>query len=109
MTTASEQFDDNDSGRAQEVAGRYRREFVDLRGFQIQRELLMTVPVELMFRYNFVPLELSNGTLEIAVADPSQLMMIDEISLLLNKHINVKVSSLRQIKDVLKRTGARGN
>jgi hypothetical protein len=40
--------------------------------------------VHLMFRYKFVPLEeTADGKLAIAIADPSQLMMIDEISLLL--------------------------
>jgi hypothetical protein len=37
-----------------------------------------------MFRYNFVPLEeMQDGRIAIAVADPSQLLMFDEISLLL--------------------------
>ena len=36
---------------------RYHAEFVDLKNFKIQHELLRTVPVELMFRYNFVPIE----------------------------------------------------
>ncbi len=39
-----------------------------------------------MFRYNFVPLEETpDGKLAIAIGRPSQLMMIDEISLLLQK------------------------
>ena len=51
-----------------------------------------------MFRYNFVPLEeTADGKLAIAIADPSQLMMIDEISLLLQKRIVTKVSTLKQI------------
>jgi type IV pilus assembly protein PilB len=53
--------------------------------------------VDLMFRYNFVPLEETRRTLAIAIADPSQLMMIDEISLLLGKRIVTKVATLKQI------------
>ena len=58
-----------------------------------------------MFRYNFVPLqETEDGRLAIAIADPSQLMMIDEISLLLGKRIVTKVATLSQIADILKKT-----
>jgi type IV pilus assembly protein PilB len=58
-----------------------------------------------MFRYNFVPLEeTADGRLAIAIADPSQLMMIDEISLLLGKRIVTKVATLAQISEILKKT-----
>src|SRR6266478_3982976 len=94
-----------DLERAQDVARRYRCEFVDLTDFQLHHELFKKIPVELMFRYNFVPLEeTTDGRLAIAIADPSQLMMIDEISLLLQKRIVTKVSTLKQIGDILKKT-----
>jgi len=94
-----------DLERAQDVARRYRCEFVDLTDFQLHHELFKKIPVELMFRYNFVPLEeTTDGRLAIAIADPSQLMMIDEISLLLQKRIVTKVSTLKQISDILKKT-----
>ena len=94
-----------ESDRAQDIARRYRCEFVDLNDFQLQHDLFKKVPVDLMFRYNFVPLEETReGKLAIAIADPSQLMMIDEISLLLGKRIVTKVSTLKQISDILKKT-----
>src|SRR5512132_1639987 len=91
--------------RAQDTARRYRCEFVDLNDFQLQHDLFKKVPVDLMFRYNFIPLEETrDGKLAVAIADPSQLMMIDEISLLLGKRIITKVSTLKQISDILKKT-----
>jgi type IV pilus assembly protein PilB len=91
--------------RARDIARRYRCEFVDLNDFQLQHDLFKKIPVDLMFRYNFVPLEETHeGKLAIAIADPSQLMMIDEISLLLGKRIVTKVSTLKQISDILKKT-----
>jgi hypothetical protein len=61
-----------ESDRAQDIARRYRCEFVDLNDFQLQHELFKKVPVDLMFRYNFVPLEETrDGKLAIAIADPS--------------------------------------
>src|SRR5881296_1373354 len=95
----------DDLERAQDVARRYRCEFIDLHNFQLQHDLFKKIPVDLMFRYNFVPLdETADGRLAIAIADPSQLMMIDEISLLLQKRIVTKVSTLKQISDILKKT-----
>ena len=94
-----------DLERAQDVARRYRCEFVDLTDFQLHHELFKKFSPELMFRYNFVPLEeTADGKLAIAIADPSQLMMIDEISLLLQKRIVTKVATLKQISDILKKT-----
>src|SRR5437870_4582759 len=91
--------------RAQDVARRYRCEYVNLTDFSLQHDLFKKIPVDLMFRYNFIPLEETrDGKLAIAIADPSQLMMIDEISLLLGKRIVTKVSTLKQINDILKKT-----
>ena len=95
----------NDLEKAQDVARRYRCEFVDLHNFQLHHDLFRKIPVDLMFRYNFVPLEETHdGRLAIAIADPSQLMMIDEISLLLGKRIVTKVSTLALISEILKKT-----
>src|SRR5438128_9398860 len=91
--------------RARAVARRYRCEFIDLSDFQLHHDLFEKIPVHLMFRYNFVPLEeTADGRLAIAIADPSQLMMIDEISLLLGKRIVTKVATLAQISEILKKT-----
>src|SRR3954466_2898014 len=94
-----------DLERAQDVARRYRCEFVDLADFQLHHDLFKKISPDLMFRYKFVPLEeTADGKLAIAIADPSQLMMIDEISLLLGKRILTKVSTLSQITEILKKT-----
>jgi type IV pilus assembly protein PilB len=91
--------------QSKDLAHRYRCEFVDLKNFHIQHELFRKIKVDYMFRYNFVPLEEKpDGRLIVAIADPSQLMMIDEISLLLGRRIVTKVATLSQIADVLKKT-----
>ena len=96
---------DDEQARARELAKRYRSEFVDLKNFHIQHELMRKIPVDLMFRNNFVPLEeMPDGRLSIAIADPSQLMMIDEVSLMLGRRIVPKVATLSQITDILKKT-----
>jgi len=95
----------DEMARAQDIARRYRCEFVDLKEFQLHHDLFAKIDPRLMFRYNFVPLEETrDGRLAIAIADPSQLMMIDEISLLLGKRIITKVATLGQISEILKKT-----
>jgi type IV pilus assembly protein PilB len=89
---------------AQAAALRYRCEFVDLRDGAIEHDLFRSIPVDLMFRYNFVPLKAQNGTLEIALSDPRNLNTIDELGLLLHKKLRVKVATASQIADLLKKT-----
>ncbi|MCS7026072.1 MAG: GspE/PulE family protein [Bryobacteraceae bacterium] len=90
--------------QAKALAARYRCEFVDLKEGRIDHDLFRSIPVDLMFRYNFVPLRADNGTLEIALADPRNLNLIDELSILLAKKLHVKVATLSQISDLLKKT-----
>jgi type II secretory ATPase GspE/PulE/Tfp pilus assembly ATPase PilB-like protein len=89
---------------AKTLASRYRCEFVDLREVRIDHDLFHSVPVDLMFRYNFVPIHSVNGHLDIALADPRNLNLIDELSVLLQKKLKVKVATLSQISDLLKKT-----
>ncbi|HXM94336.1 MAG TPA: GspE/PulE family protein [Candidatus Dormibacteraeota bacterium] len=100
-STADEQ---HERDHARKLAERYRCPFIDLREQRIDPELFRTIPADLMFRYNFVPLEVLNNALSIAVADPSQVLLSDELPLLLGKKLAIKVATARQIGDLLKRT-----
>jgi type IV pilus assembly protein PilB len=90
--------------RGRDLARRYRCEFLDLKHTHLQPDLFRKVPVDLMFRYNFVPLEEIDGRLAVAISDPSQLMAIDEIGVLLGKRILTRVATPSQIKEILTKT-----
>ncbi|MGC2334034.1 MAG: GspE/PulE family protein [Candidatus Acidiferrales bacterium] len=90
--------------QARRLAERYRCPFIDLQEQRIDPELVRSIPAELMFRYNFVPLESRDSVLVVAMADPSQLQLTDELSLLLGKRLQIKVATASQIGDLLKRT-----
>jgi type IV pilus assembly protein PilB len=90
--------------QAQALARRYRCDFIDLKSAFIDHELFRTVPVDLMFRFHFVPLRDTAGTLEIALSDPRQVVFMDELSLLLGRKLRVKVATYSQISDLLKKT-----
>ena len=94
----------NEREFARKLASRYRCAFVDLSEQHIDPELFRTIPADLMFRYNFVPLEVQNNSLSIAVSDPSLVLLSDELPLLLGKKLAIKVATARQIGDILKRT-----
>ncbi|HXQ26029.1 MAG TPA: GspE/PulE family protein [Candidatus Acidoferrales bacterium] len=90
--------------QARRLAERYRCPFIDLTEQRIDPELFRSIPAEMMFRYNFVPLAAHDSTLVVAMADPSQLQLTDELRLLLGKRLEIKVATASQIGDLLKRT-----
>ena len=102
LATASDPHDEREKSRR--LAERYRCGFVDLFEQRIDPELFRSIPAELMFRFNFVPMEAQNGALVIAVADPSQVLLSDELPLLLGKKLILKVATPTQISDLLKRS-----
>src|SRR5271154_5645727 len=90
--------------RSRRIAERYRCPFVDLEEQRIDPELFRSIPAELMFRFNFVPLEAHDNQLSVAVADPSLILLSDELPLLLGRKLVLKVATANQISDLLKRT-----
>ena len=90
--------------RSRRTAERYRCPFVDLNEVRIDPDLFRSIPAELMFRFNFVPLEARENQLIVAVADPSHVLLSDELPLLLGKKLVLKVATPTQISDLLKRT-----
>src|SRR6185295_13023421 len=95
---------ERDRAAAQQLAQRYRYEFVDLKGAHLDLELFRSIQVDLMFRYNFVPLRLEGNALVVAMADPSDLVVIDEVSALLGRPLIINVASLLEIQDLLKKS-----
>ena len=103
-TPASMQEAQQECERSRRLSERYRCSFVDLNEVRIDPELFRSIPAELMFRFTFVPLELQDKQLIVAVADPGQVLLSDELPLLLGKKLVLKVATATQISDLLKRT-----
>jgi len=89
---------------ARQLAQRYRYPFVDLTSVHIDSDLFRSIPVDLMFRHNFVPITERNGSLEIAIADPRRLPELDEIASLLGKKLRIAIATLPQINELLDKT-----
>src|SRR6266699_5307518 len=95
---------EKDRAAAKQLAERYRYEFVDLKGSHLDLELFHSIQADLMFRYNFVPLRLEGNALVVAMADPSDLVVVDEVSALLGRPLVIKVAPLSEIQDLLKKS-----
>jgi type II secretory ATPase GspE/PulE/Tfp pilus assembly ATPase PilB-like protein len=93
-----------ETGRARRLAERYRLPFIDLSQSSIDHELFRAIPADLMLRYGFVPYRREGQTLVIVVSDPTDLPMIDELSVLLNTPIRVTVGTASAIQAMLKKS-----
>jgi len=80
--------------------------YVDLADFRINPRFFETIPVDLMQRYQFVPMEDSGDMLVVAMTDPNNLPAIDELEMILNRPIEISVSTQSAIDAVLKRSGS---
>ncbi len=89
---------------AQRLADRLGLEYVDLEHFEIDPELFRSIPVDLMFRYNFVPRHKSDTGLVVVVCDPTDVLTIDELELLLGINIELCVGTQTAIQEILKKS-----
>ena len=88
---------------ARSLAARYRLEYVDVGSFAPDPDILQSVPVELMFRYNFLPYRRENGKLVLVMADPTDFPVVDELALILQTPIQPAVGTPTAIQEALKR------
>jgi type IV pilus assembly protein PilB len=90
--------------RAQELAARCRLQYVDLEHFQPDHDLFRSVPVDLMFRYNFLPYRREDDNLVVVTSDPTNVPVLDELALLLKTPIRASVGTESAIQELLKRS-----
>ena len=90
--------------RARKLAERYRLEFIDMDDFRIDQELFRTIPADLMLRYGFVPYRREGKALVIVVSDPTDLPMIDELSVILGTPVKRTVGAPSAIQSILKKS-----
>src|SRR5687767_10842105 len=89
---------------ARRLAERYRLDFLDMHEFRIDQELFRTIPAQLMLRYGFVPFRRDGKSLVIVVSDPTDLPMIDEVSVVLGTPVKVTVGAATAIQSILKKS-----
>jgi type IV pilus assembly protein PilB len=95
---------------AQELARRYRLPYIDLLPPEgdspIDYALLSEIPVDLLLRYQVVPLRREGRRFHVAMADPSDLERLDELASALRARIVPHVATAGAIDVVLKKGDA---
>jgi type IV pilus assembly protein PilB len=85
------------------LAERLGLQFHDVTSFAPDPQILQSVPVDLMFRYNFLPYREEQGRLVLVMADPSDLTVVDDLAILLGRRIQAAVGTPSAIAEALKR------
>ncbi len=89
---------------AQALAVQYSLPYDPLTDFRVDPRYYETISIKLMQRFPFVPIAERSGTLTIAVADPQNLLGLDELELLIGKPLDRVVSSKSAIVSALERS-----
>ncbi|NTV48296.1 MAG: Flp pilus assembly complex ATPase component TadA [Geobacteraceae bacterium] len=87
---------------ARALAEQFNLEYVDLRNFKMDSDLLNQLPPDAIYRFHFVPLEMQPHVIVIAVADPTDVVRLDELELLLDRQVQLRVTSESSIAAVTK-------
>ena len=93
-----------EASRARRLAEQYGFPFVDLDHFQGDHQLFRDIPLDLMIRYQFLPEHREDGHITIVVGDPTDVLKLDELELLLGAPLKVKVASPASIRDKLQKS-----
>ncbi len=86
------------------LAERLGLPYVDLASFRVDADLFRSIPVEWMLRYNFVPESRTVRVLTVICADPTDVVRLDELELLVGLSLRVKVGSRALIGDLLQKS-----
>jgi type IV pilus assembly protein PilB len=86
------------------LAERLGLPYVDLMSFRGDSDLFRSIPVEWMLRYNFVPESRTERVLTIICADPTDVVRLDELELLVGLSLRLKVGSRAAIADILQKS-----
>jgi len=77
--------------------------FITLSHYEIDPQILASIPVEIVKRYQIVPVDRTGDTLTVALADPSNIFLLDELRLLTKCNIVPVISFESDIKEAIER------
>ena len=89
---------------AQALAVQYSLPYDPLKDFQVDSRYYETISVKLMQRFPFIPIAERDGVLTIAIADPQNVLRLDELELLIGKPLELIVSPKSAILSALDRS-----
>jgi type II secretory ATPase GspE/PulE/Tfp pilus assembly ATPase PilB-like protein len=93
-----------DLERARALADRLGLPFDPLTEFHMEADLFRAIPVEVMLRYQFLPLGEHDGALRVVMADPSNVVDVNELELALARSLELVVGPARRISELLEKS-----
>ncbi len=85
------------------LAAQFSLEFVDLSEFRLDEQVLALFPADIIYRYTFVPLEIVGEAIAIAISDPTDVVKLDDLELLLDRQLILKIATPSSIQLLLKK------
>jgi type IV pilus assembly protein PilB len=98
----TEEQEEEKSARA--LAERLDLPFDPLHEFHVDPELFRTIPVEVMLKYQFLPLRAEGDILHVVMADPSDVVSLNEVELSLARSLEVTVAPSNRIAEILEKS-----
>lgn len=92
----------NEEELAQALSEQFSIEYTDLGNFRMDEELLNSLPTDAIYRFRFVPLERTDDTLVVAISDPTDVVKLDELELMLGHHLRIRIATESAIASVIK-------
>ena len=93
-----------DDLRARELAEKHSLVYADVAHYRPDPELFRTIPMDWMIRYNFIPEQREGDSISVIVADPTDVVKLDELETLLGAPLKIKVGSATAIRDTLQKS-----
>jgi len=87
---------------AMALSEQFNMQYVDLKEFRMNEEILNTLPPDAIYRFRFVPLEMTPDALVVAISDPSDVINLDELELLIDRPLQIRIASEHAIAGALK-------
>ena len=98
----------NEEDLAEHLAEQFHLSYYRLDHFRLDPAFFKKIPVELMYRYPFVPYGEKEGAIIILISDPTKMAAMDELELILKQKIIFGVSSRAALLEALKRSEGSG-
>ena len=107
LVALDEAVDPDEQGdlrEAEALAKRLGLPFDPLDEFHVDGDLFRTIPIETMIRYEFLPTAGDGEVLKVVMADPSDVVGLNELELALARPVDVTVSPRKRIADILEKS-----
>ncbi len=89
---------------AERIAERFGLELADLENFRIDNDLFRHIPFDLMLRYSFIPERQLEGRLAVVIADPTDVVKLDELELQLGQPLETRIGARTEIEELLQKS-----